>query len=139
MLFRSGGNQTKPDIVLSGNGTTLVFNTSYNPAPGWTHYDVLLREDAGWKVGNLSGPAPTVAEFKSVLSQVTNLEIRGEYYQNNVDEDGLDNVILDLYISIHIHIFIYTPYSYLPPPLHPQKAPKKLPPSLIFTILLVFS
>lgn len=91
-------NQFNPigtrDVILESNTMTLVFDNPQNPGLGWTHFDVLLREDAGWRIGNLNGPAPTQAQFQSVLANVSGLRIQGEY-RSQADFGGLDNVILE--------------------------------------------
>lgn len=91
----TNNNATRPDVTLVSGNVQLVFNTPADPSPAWTHYDVPLRENGGWRVGNLNGPAPTQAQFRSVLSNLTALRIRGEYLSSGDDEGGLDNVILE--------------------------------------------
>ncbi|MBK9338634.1 MAG: gliding motility-associated C-terminal domain-containing protein [Lewinellaceae bacterium] len=84
----------RPDVVLEGAGLTLIFDNAQNPGLAWTHYDLLLRENSGWRISNLAGPAPTEAEFRAVLANVTALRIRGEY-RSSADFGGLDNFILE--------------------------------------------
>lgn len=84
----------RPDVVIEGAGLTLVFDNGQIPGLTWTHYDVLLREDAGWRLGNLTGPVPTEAQFRTVLANVSTLRIRGEY-RPGPDFGGLDNVVLE--------------------------------------------
>jgi hypothetical protein len=79
------------DISLSGSGTTLVYDTAYNPSTTWTSYSVLLTETSGWKVGSLSGSIPSQSQFSDVLSDITDIKIRGEYV-SGPDTGGLDNV-----------------------------------------------
>ena len=83
-----------PDVVLEGNNLTLVFDNAQNPTLAWTHYDIQLREDAGWRLGNTGGPAPTQAQFRAVLNNVTALRIRGEY-RAQADYGGIDNFNLE--------------------------------------------
>ena len=104
-----------PDVVLVGGGITLQFNTSYNPGSTWTSYAVLLSPTAGWWNQAADAPA-TQADMETVLSSLTNLQIRGEY-SGDLDTDGLDNVILssipgfeDVPDSYWAHDFIYTIY-----------------------------
>lgn len=85
---------SKSDVILTGGGLQLHFNNAVDPGLAWTHYDILLHEDAGWRLNSLNGPVPTQAQFKSVLAQVTGLRIRGEYRAQE-DEGGLDNVVLE--------------------------------------------
>lgn len=82
------------DISITGNGLTLVFDTPANPGTTWTPYSVLLREDAGWRVDTLAGPAPSADQMQGVLSSVTSLRIRGEF-RDGADTGRLDNVILN--------------------------------------------
>lgn len=85
----------KPDIELKGGGITLVFDNPVLPGVAWTHYDVLLREDAGWHINTLTGATPTQAQFRAVLANVSSLKIRGEYFSQAEDHGGLDNVNLE--------------------------------------------
>ncbi len=84
----------RPDVVLVGGGLTLVYDLPYNPTTSWTAFEVLLREDAGWRINNLNGPAPTPDEFRAVLRNISSLRIRGEY-RTGPDFGGLDNVHLE--------------------------------------------
>jgi gliding motility-associated-like protein len=84
----------RPDIQLLGGGITLIFDNAYNPGLTWTHYDVLLREDAGWRLNSISGPVPTQAQFRTVLANLVALQIRGEY-RANADIGTLDNVLIE--------------------------------------------
>lgn len=85
----------RPDVELKGGGLTLVFDNPVLPGTSWTHFDILLREDAGWRLNNLNGATPTQAQFKTVLANVTGLRIRGEYFSQADDFGGLDNVNLE--------------------------------------------
>jgi gliding motility-associated-like protein len=86
---------TFADVELKGGGLTLVFDHPILPGPTWTHYDLFLREDAGWRVNTTNGLVPTQAQFKQVLSNITSLRIRGEFHHFAVDFGGLDNVKLE--------------------------------------------
>lgn len=83
-----------PDVVLEGAGLHLVFDNAQNPGLAWKHFDIHLREDAGWRLGNTGGLAPTAAEFRAVLANITALRIRGEY-RAQADFGGLDNFVLE--------------------------------------------
>lgn len=87
----SGGD---PDLILFGGGLQLVFDHANNPALTWTHYEVLLNENAGWHINTQAGPVPTEAEFRGVLTDLYGLRIRGEY-RAQADFGGLDNVVLE--------------------------------------------
>ncbi len=82
------------DVVLESNTITLVFDNTQNPGLTWTHFDVLLREDAGWRIGDLNGPAPTEAQFQAALANISGLRIQGEY-RSQADFGGLDNFIFE--------------------------------------------
>ncbi len=86
-----GGN---PDVVLEGAGLTLVFDNAQNPGLTWTHYDIRLREDTGWRLNNINGAQPSQAQFRAALGNITALRIRGEY-RSQADFGGLDNVVLE--------------------------------------------
>ncbi len=91
-MFGSIGG--RPDVVLAGGGLTLVYDQPYNPGLTWTPFEVLLREDAGWRLNNLNGPAPTQSEFRTVLANISALRIRGEF-RTGPDFSGLENVVLE--------------------------------------------
>ena len=56
------GRQTDAgDVLLTGGGLTVVFDTCYNPGSEWTHYGVPLHELAGWRRDSLGDPAATSA------------------------------------------------------------------------------
>ncbi|MGI9160971.1 MAG: laminin B domain-containing protein [Saprospiraceae bacterium] len=83
-----------PDLLLFGAGLTLAYDNPVTPGTTWTHYDVLLREDAGWRLNDYNGPIPTQAQFQAVLANLTGLQIRGEYITGD-DNGCLDNFILE--------------------------------------------
>jgi hypothetical protein len=84
-------NIEQADVILHGAGTNLVFNTITNPSTSWVSYKIPLRENGGWKLATLSGPPPTREQMLSVLSDVTGLQIRGEF-SSAADIGSLDNV-----------------------------------------------
>lgn len=86
---------TFADVEMIGGGIKLVFDHPILPFPTWTHYDLFLREDAGWRVNTTNGLVPTQAQFKQVLSNITSLRIRGEFHHFALDFGGLDNVKLE--------------------------------------------
>jgi len=83
-----------PDVLLFGGGLTLIFDNANNPGLEWRHFDILLREDAGWRLNTLNGPVPTEAQFRAVLADVAGIKIRGEY-RAQADFGGLDNFVLE--------------------------------------------
>ncbi len=81
------------DIILQGNGQTLVHNHAQDPATGiWNHLGARLNE-SDWHLGTGAGPNPTQAEFQQILANMTGLEIRGEY-KTGVDTAWIDNIRL---------------------------------------------
>ncbi len=82
------------DVILTGGGLTLVFDTPVNPSNnGWTSYNIPLTDLSGWHVSTLSGSLATQAQIITTLANITDLEIRAEY-QTGPDTDSLDNVFL---------------------------------------------
>lgn len=85
-----------PDVTIEGaGGVRLVINNPTLPGTTWTHFDVLLHENAGWRLNTLNGPVPNEAQFRQVLANVVSLRIRGEYFSFADDFGGLDNVVLE--------------------------------------------
>jgi hypothetical protein len=82
-----------PDVVLGGGGVQLLYRGSANPGSDWTSFSVHLTA-AEWRVGSLTGVAPTEAEFRGVLAALSVLRIRGEYVTGVIETTGLDNVQL---------------------------------------------
>jgi alkaline phosphatase D len=84
------------DIVLTSPALTLFFDITA-PMPQiipWTSYSVPLAEGPGWSLGGLgTGGMPTQAQFVQVLSNLTGLQIRGEFF-SGFDTSDLDNVAL---------------------------------------------
>jgi len=93
-LISGGANQfNDSDVVLTGNGITLVYDLPTNPAIGsWTSYSVPLVA-SGWTVSSLGGAAASESQFQQVLASLTQLRIRAEY-QTGADTGLLDNVSL---------------------------------------------
>lgn len=87
----SGGD---PDVILFGGGLQLVYDNAVTPGLAWTHYDILLKEDAGWHINTQTGAVPTEAQFRAALADLYGLRIRGEY-RAQADFGGLDNFVLE--------------------------------------------
>lgn len=66
------------DVVLKGPDLSLAYNTPQNPGMDWTTYRIRLNESAGW-INKATGQPATREELLSVLSDVRDLLIRGEY------------------------------------------------------------
>jgi hypothetical protein len=80
------------DVTLIGGGLTLVIDAGPNPASSWTSYSVSLVESAGWVLDGTTQP-PTMSEMQTVLGNLSELWIRGEFIAGN-DSADLDNVVL---------------------------------------------
>lgn len=78
------------DIALVGAGLVLVYDMPTNPTDSWTTLTVPLLE-TGWKIGSLTGTPVTMAQFRSVLAQLSQLYIRGEFRLGS-ETCYLDNV-----------------------------------------------
>jgi len=96
--------------VLITDGTNVIYYfppTPFNPlTTGWTTYSVTLNSVSGyWKTANSStGPAATQAQIQTILSNITNIGIRGRF--NTVLSPGptsLDNVVMQPPITITTH------------------------------------
>ena len=79
------------DIIIVGRAGRLSFRFATAPGTRWTPFAVKLTAGAGWR-WNWNATA-TQAQIRSVLSDPTSLEIRGEY-QTGPDEGALDHVAL---------------------------------------------
>ncbi|MFQ5463193.1 MAG: laminin B domain-containing protein [Phycisphaerae bacterium] len=82
------------DVTLTGGGLKLVFNTASNPGTDWTAYTIPLDEFSSWTVGTLDGATATKTDLQTVLGDLTDLTIRGEFV-SGPDTGGLDNVVLN--------------------------------------------
>ncbi len=90
----TAGN-SQPDVAIEGAGLVLVFDLPNPVVNVWAIRSVTLTETAGWKKTSLSGVPPTLAEFQSVLANVTALKFRGEFTSASGGDIGfLDNVAM---------------------------------------------
>ncbi len=82
------------DVVLNGGGLAAVFNLRSSPGTSWTPNSATLDDTSGWLIENGSGPGTvaTAEDLKLVLSNLTSLRIRGEFYDGPNDVTCLDNV-----------------------------------------------
>jgi hypothetical protein len=87
------GDFSQEDLLLVGDGATLVYDALALPTGSFSHYVVPMTE-SGWKLDGPSGPQPTAGEFRWVLGTLSNLYIRAEY-QLGPDYQFLDNVALN--------------------------------------------
>lgn len=82
------------DVILESGALRLAFDLPTNPPNNgdWASFSVQLSEAAAWKVGSITGPLATQAQIQSVLANITDFRIRGEY-QSGDDVGYLDNVV----------------------------------------------
>jgi len=85
-------NNNSDDISLTNDTLTLHFNLVHNPQTFWTRYSIPLKEGRLWINASTGNPA-TQSEMQMVLSNLTELRIRGEY-RTGPDTGDLDNVML---------------------------------------------
>ncbi|GAB3034345.1 laminin B domain-containing protein [Spirosoma pulveris] len=76
------------DVILTDGKDKLTFNTAYNPGITWTSYRIPLNEFSGWEINHKKA---TKADIERVLSNLTEVRIRGEFKARE-DTGGLDNV-----------------------------------------------
>lgn len=84
------------DVILTGSGVSLYLIKT-PPVPqdvAWTSYSALIQDVASWHVGGYSGPLATELQIRNVLTNVTSLQIRGEFI-SGADNGDLDNVVLN--------------------------------------------
>ncbi len=83
------------DVVLQGNGLSIVFNIKATPAKEWTSYEARIDELSGWKLDDASQPAATGPQIRTVLKNITSLRLRGEF-ADGPDSACLDNVFFGI-------------------------------------------
>ncbi len=83
------------DIILASRDMILVYSFSSHPDTSWTSFSVTLSPDAGWKKTDVNGQAASREDLIKVLSELTDLKIRGEYI-TGPDIGSIDNVCLYL-------------------------------------------
>ncbi len=81
------------DVILVGNGQRLVWQASptLTPSTTWLPVSVPLSPTPQWHVDITTGATPTATDFQAVLGNLTDLLIRGEYF-NGSETSGIDNV-----------------------------------------------
>lgn len=82
------------DVIIRNGGTNMYQSGIPKPAvaPAWTSHSFTLDETGGWFV---SGLPATRVQVKSILTNVTSIEIRGTYGSNASYTSGLDNIVLE--------------------------------------------
>jgi len=97
LIYPAGSINYQPtDLILIGNGETLLWKASPDivPGPSWTSVSVGFVPSSGWHVGTSGGALATASDFANVLGDLTGLFIRGEFTTGLVESPGLDNVRL---------------------------------------------
>ena len=84
----------RDDIIFTGGGYTLVYNTAYNPGTTWTYYSIPINETSSEWMNQTTGLIPTQAEMLAVLTSLESIRIRGEY-RYGADIGGIDSVYLN--------------------------------------------
>jgi hypothetical protein len=82
-----------PDVILTGGGLALVADAGTDPlaqTDTWLPFGVTFVE-GNWHLNTLDGPNPTASQLKMVLSNVTAIYIRGDFF-SGLDSAWLDNV-----------------------------------------------
>lgn len=92
-------NSSTAGVRLTGGGLTLVKLltpefTLPAIAPEWSTYSFQLDESVAWRITSTTGPVATAAQIQTVLGNLTELAINGEYSTVGADGGGLDNVSL---------------------------------------------
>jgi hypothetical protein len=89
-------NYQPTDVILMGNGETLLWKSNPNlvPGPSWMSVSLAFVPSSDWHVGTSSGALAAVADFAHVLGNLSGLFIRGEYTTGLTETPGLDNVRL---------------------------------------------
>lgn len=82
------------DVVIKGNGVTLVYDIPPPASASWSTVSVMLAPNASWHVSTPGGALATLADFQSVLPNVSSFWITAEYHFGATETTGLDNVML---------------------------------------------
>jgi hypothetical protein len=97
LIYPVGAINYQPtDVILMGNGETLLWksNPDIVPGPSWMSVSLDFVPSSEWHVGTSSGALATMADFSNVLGNLSGLFIRGEFTTGLVEAPGLDNVRL---------------------------------------------
>ena len=91
-------NWQMTDVLLVSGSTLLLWNNQSDTVPGdfWTHVNLNLTPSEEWRVNASNVALATVADFQSVLGNVTGLYIHGEFTDGlvGIESSGIDNVSL---------------------------------------------
>jgi hypothetical protein len=80
------------DVVLNGGGIALVWNLKFAPGRDWTPFSARLDDASGWMIDDPTNTPATEGDLKTVLSDLTSLRIRGEFFDGLADTACIDNV-----------------------------------------------
>ncbi len=97
LIYPVGAINYQPtDVILMGNGETLLWKSSPDivPGPSWMSVNLDFVPSTEWHVGTSNGALATAADFGNVLGNLSGLFIRGEYTTGLIETPGLDNVRL---------------------------------------------
>jgi Laminin B (Domain IV)/PEP-CTERM motif len=95
LIYPVGAINYQPtDVILMGNGETLLWKNSPDivPGPSWMSVNLDFVPSTEWHVGTSNGARATVSDFGNVLGNLSGLFIRGDYTTGLVETPGLDNV-----------------------------------------------
>lgn len=92
-------NSSTAGVRLTGGGFTLVklLTPDFDlppVAPAWATYSFRLDESVAWRITSTTGAIATAAQIQTVLANLSELAINGEYSTVGADGGGLDNVSL---------------------------------------------
>jgi len=89
-------NYQPTDVILMGNGETLLWKRRPDivPGPSWTSVSLDFVPSTEWHVGTSNGALATLGDFGNVLGNLSGLFIRGEFSTGPIETPGLDNVRL---------------------------------------------
>jgi hypothetical protein len=97
LMYPVGAINYQPtDVILMGNGETLLWksNPDIVPGPSWMTVNLDFVPSTEWHVDTSGGAPATAADFAKVLGNLSGIFIRGEYTTGLVETPGLDNVRL---------------------------------------------
>ena len=97
LIYPVGAINYQPtDVILMGNGETLLWKSSPDivPGPAWMSVSLQFAPSSEWHLGTSHGALATAADFGNVLGNLSGLFIRGEFTTGLIETPGLDNVRL---------------------------------------------
>jgi hypothetical protein len=97
LIYPVGAINYQPtDVILMGNGETLLWKSRPDivPGPAWMSVNLDFIPSTEWHVGTSNGALATASDFGNVLGNLSGLFIRGEYTTGLTETPGLDNVRL---------------------------------------------